>query len=210
MADTTSSPAPEVVVEAKLVDKKRLYVSWAVTDQSLIAVAKSASPESKVVEARALSGPARAFGFVTFATEEEAAAALAAMNGKTITTEPIQVDFAKAATGEKKPRPNRRGQPKKEGKSSGAPAKKKEGAKRPSSAKKAPAATSEGATDNGAPKPKGPKRERTERPKKAPKAESAPAAATTEAPKSARGPNPKKSENPKGPKPKKEKAATSA
>jgi heterogeneous nuclear ribonucleoprotein G len=88
-ASAAPTKAPE---KEKEVDKKRLYVRWEVTDDTL----KNAFEKyGKITETRVVRGPRlRAFGFLTFETEEAAARAMADMNTKSIPAGPLAIEFA--------------------------------------------------------------------------------------------------------------------
>jgi hypothetical protein len=87
--DTPKEPAKE---QPKEVDKKRLYVRWEVTDEAL---KTGFNKFGTVTEALVFRGPRfRAFGFLTFESEEAAAKAMAAMQGKDFATSPLVIEYA--------------------------------------------------------------------------------------------------------------------
>jgi len=94
-ATTASAAAPRKEEDPKDQDKKRLYVRWEVTDDTL----KQAFEKfGKIAETRVVRGPRlRAFGFLTFETEAAAAAAKAEMEGKAIPAGPLEIQYASAA-----------------------------------------------------------------------------------------------------------------
>lgn len=82
----------------------RLYVSnlnWEIPDESLAATfgEHGAVEEARIVR-DTRSGRSRGYGFVTFATEAEATAALNALNGAALNEREIGVDYA-TSTGPK-------------------------------------------------------------------------------------------------------------
>lgn len=80
-------------------DKKKLYVGnlpWSVTDESLKDLfAQYGEVVEAVIIKDKYSGRSKGFGFVTFATEEAAAAAEAAMNGKDVEGRAVVVNVAR-------------------------------------------------------------------------------------------------------------------
>jgi len=77
---------------------KKLFVgslSWNINDQGLL---EAFSPFGEVTEAKVISdrdtGRSRGFGFVTFADDEGADKAIAALNGTELDGRPIKVDVA--------------------------------------------------------------------------------------------------------------------
>lgn len=90
-----SAAAPAKEEDPKDQDKKRLYVRWEVTDESLKAAFEKFG---KIAETRVVRGPRlRAFGFLTFETEEAAAKAKAEMENKAIPAGPLEIQYASAA-----------------------------------------------------------------------------------------------------------------
>ncbi len=84
--------------ERKVLMGNKLFIgglAWATTDLTL---RDAFAPHGQVREARVVldkeTGRSRGFGFVTFATEEEAAKAKDAMNGAMIDGRPVRVDFS--------------------------------------------------------------------------------------------------------------------
>jgi RNA recognition motif-containing protein len=85
---------------------KKLFVGglpWATTDASL---EEAFARFGEIVQAKVVldreTGRSRGFGFVTFESEEDAAVAQQEMNGETIDSREVRVDFAIS-----KPRPPR-------------------------------------------------------------------------------------------------------
>lgn len=78
-------------------------------------MAESFSQFGQVVEAKVVidrvSDRSKGFGFVTFASEDEAYRALTEMNGKTLNGRIVFVDYAKPQLGEKLGMPIARGPP---------------------------------------------------------------------------------------------------
>ncbi len=81
---------------------KRLFVgnlSWDTTDDSLrAAFAEVGAVESAQVIVDKMSGRSKGFGFVEMATDEEAAKAIEALNGKAIDGRPVTVNEARPMT----------------------------------------------------------------------------------------------------------------
>lgn len=81
---------------------KRLFVgnlSWDTTDESLrAAFAEAGTVESAQVITDKMSGRSKGFGFVEMATDEEAAKAVEALNGKAIDGRPVTVNEARPMT----------------------------------------------------------------------------------------------------------------
>jgi len=85
-------------------DKKRLYVKFDVTSEQL---KERFSAFGTVTDARLVpTGRVHPFAFVSFETEQAAAAALKAMQGQTLTTQPLTVEYAEIGR-PRKPRRNR-------------------------------------------------------------------------------------------------------
>lgn len=87
---------------------RKLFVGglpWATTDESL---RKAFEPYGRIEEANVVrereSGRSRGFGFVTYASAEEAKAALEALNGRDLEGRQIRVDLAQSS-------PRRRDEP---------------------------------------------------------------------------------------------------
>jgi len=76
--------------EIKPEKKNRLFIRWQLTDESLKALF---APHGNVTDAR-VAFRAKNFGFVTFDTEAEAAAALKSLNGQQIKTDAVTVEYA--------------------------------------------------------------------------------------------------------------------
>lgn len=78
---------------------KRLFVgnlSWNVTDETLKApFAEVGTVESATVVVDRRTGRSSGFGFVEMSTDEEAAKAIAEVNGKELDGRPLRVDMAK-------------------------------------------------------------------------------------------------------------------
>ena len=96
------------VEEVKVAPDSRLYVSnlkWELTDDELKIYFGA---HGKVVEARIVrdrrTNWSRGYGFVTFETKEDAAKALAALNGKELKERALRVEIARS-TGPTAPRP---------------------------------------------------------------------------------------------------------
>ncbi|XP_048138992.1 small RNA-binding protein 11, chloroplastic-like [Rhodamnia argentea] len=87
-------------------------LSFYTTDKIL---AESFSQFGQVVEAKVVmdrvSDRSKGFGFVTFASEDEACRAVTEMNGKTLNGRIVFVDYAKPRLGEKLGMPIARGPP---------------------------------------------------------------------------------------------------
>jgi len=94
---TDQKQTVQVTGEIKPEKLNRLYIRWQLTDDSLKALF---APHGNVTDARVAFRAAN-FGFVTFETEEEAAAALKALNGQQIKTDAVTVEHADT---NKKPR----------------------------------------------------------------------------------------------------------
>lgn len=80
-------------------DKNRLYVKWAITPETLKGI--FGANADQVTESRIVRGEVNHnFGFVTFASEDAAANALASLeqNPQSLTSEPVYVEYAAAAS----------------------------------------------------------------------------------------------------------------
>lgn len=81
---------------------KKLYIGnlpWSIDDEGLKeAFAAYGTIEDSFVMKDRYSGRSKGFGFVTFSSEEEAAAAVEAMNGKELDGRALTVDFARPKT----------------------------------------------------------------------------------------------------------------
>jgi RNA recognition motif-containing protein len=179
-SSSSSPPSSEELKE----NKKRLYVKWLVTSEQLKEVFHSYGTitDARVVPSYKLSP----FAFVTFENESSATAALNGLNGKSLTTEPLRIEYV---TGKKEKKENketkpRQKQPRKEKAENG---------------DAAPAAASAPAT-NGETKEKKPRKPR--QPKAKTDSNTPAATSTTTATPAAAA---DKSASPPAPKPKKEK-----
>lgn len=153
MAEEQKQQVPVTVEQ----DKKRLYIKWDITGEQL---KETFSKYGNVTESRVVpTGRIRPFAFVAFESEEAAASALAAMNGQSLTTQPLHIEFASKERRERKPR---------------APKQPKEGA--------AAKANGSGSDDAAAAKPKRERKPRARRPRKEKAAGEASPAANAEAP----------------------------
>ena len=126
-----------------------------------------------VSEARVVpTGRIRPFAFVNFETEADAAKAMAAMQGKSLTTQPLTVEYASAGPRkEKKPKA-----PKQAGDAAQKPKKEKK-AKQPAAGGEAAAAAGDAPVDGEKKK----KKPRTRKPKKAANGDAAAPAASGDA-----------------------------
>lgn len=125
-------------------DKKRLYVRWEVTEDALKNEFEKASGV-KVAGARVIRGPRlRPFGFLEFESEDAAAKAMQSLQGKTLPTTPLTVEYATADRGGRKGRAPRKSA-EKDGKEQPAKGKDQKGGGRSSSS--ASAGAGAGAAD---------------------------------------------------------------
>jgi len=94
---------PSIYHALRYMSSSRLFIggiSYGMDDQSL---RESFTEYGEVIEARIIhdreTGRSRGFGFVSFTSNEEAAAAIAAMDGKDLHGRPVHVNYATERTG---------------------------------------------------------------------------------------------------------------